>query len=201
MLVGSERRVADLGAGNCWLSWRLTEAGHAVAAVDLSDDARDGLGAAAAYPTADFMRVQAAFDDPLPFADGAFDLVIFNGALHYAGDVRRTLAEAKRLASSTGRIVIMDTPVYRLARSGERMVDARRKEWRERYGPDFGDSPAEGFFTRHRFRRLGTDLGIRWHVRPLPLGWRWHLGPFVALALGRSEPARFPLIVGEIICV
>ncbi len=190
-------RVADLGAGNCWLSWRLAEAGHTVAAIDLSDDPGDGLGAAAAYPTADFIRVQAGFDDPLPFADSAFDLAIFNGAFHYSGDARRTLAEAKRLVSPAGRIVIMDSPVYRRAASGERMVEARRKEWRQRYGSGFGDSPAEGFLTRRRLRQLGDALGIRWRIHPLPLGWRWRLGPLAALARGRPEPARFPLIAGD----
>ena len=43
------QRVLDLGAGNGWLSNRLAQAGHSVAAVDLSDDIFDGLGAAKHY--------------------------------------------------------------------------------------------------------------------------------------------------------
>jgi hypothetical protein len=38
--------ILDLGAGNCWLSYRLAELGHAPAAVDIFADPRDGLGAA-----------------------------------------------------------------------------------------------------------------------------------------------------------
>ena len=196
LLGPGRRRVADLGAGNCWLSWRLREAGHAVAAVDLSDDPVDGLGAAGAYPRSDFPRIQASFDR-VPFADGALDLAVFNGALHYSTDLRRTLAEAGRLVGRGGRVVIMDTPVYRRAGSGERMVRERREEWRRRYGPEFGALPAAGFLTRRRLRRLGDALGLRWRLHPLPLGPRWHLAPLAALALGRREPARFPLIVGR----
>ncbi len=194
--IEGTRRVADLGAGNCWLSWRLAEAGHAVAAIDLSDDPADGLGAARAYPEVRFPRIQATFDR-VPIGDGALDLAIFNGSLHYAADVRRPLAEAVRLVRPGGRVVIMDSPIYRMERSGERMLGERQESWRQRYGPGFGAFETAGFLTRRRLKRLGKALGLRWRVYPLPLGWRWHLVPFASLALGRREPARFPLIVGR----
>ena len=195
--AGERLRIADLGAGNCWLSWRLAEAGHSVAAIDLSDDPVDGLGAATAYPTADFLRIQTTFDQ-VPFDDGELDLAIFNGSLHYSTQVHRTLAGARRLIRRGGRIVIMDSPVYRRAHSGERMLQERRQDWRERYGPDFGLFPTEGFLTRGRLRRLGAALGVSWRMHSLPLGWRWRLGPLIAaIALGRREPARFPLIVSR----
>ncbi len=195
VLAGGRWRIADLGAGNCWLSWRLAEAGHTVAAVDLSDDPADGLGAAARYPkTASFLRAQATFDH-VPLADGELDLAVFNGSLHYSTDVASTLAEAQRLVRRGGRMLIMDSPVYRRAKSGERMLRERREAWRERFGPGFGVFPAEGYLTHRRLRRIGDSLGLRWRLHPLPLGWRWRLAPLVALALGRREPARFPLIV------
>ena len=198
------RRIVDLGAGNGWLSWRLAEDDHSVAAVDLSDDDDDGLGAATAYPEIRFLRVQASFDR-VPLADGAFDLAIFNGSLHYAADLRHTLAEARRLVRRGGHVVIMDSPVYYRARSGEHMVRERRREWRKRYGPNFAAFPAAGFLTRGRLRHLGKSLGLRWRLHPLPLGWRWRLAPLAALVFslvplrgdGRREPARFPLIVGR----
>src|SRR5206468_10737021 len=63
--------VLDLGAGNGWLCHRLSRLGHRCTAVDLLDDADDGLGALAHYPTAS-TRVQADFDR-LPFGPGQFD--------------------------------------------------------------------------------------------------------------------------------
>ena len=98
-------RIADLGAGNCWLTYRLSELGHVVAAVDLSVDDSDGLGARQWYlpelerrSRVPFTSIQAEFDH-LPFADHALDLVLFNASLHYSGDCAVTLREALRVLS------------------------------------------------------------------------------------------------------
>jgi hypothetical protein len=42
-------RILDLGAGNCWMSFRLTLAGHHPFAVDLLTNDADGMGAAEHY--------------------------------------------------------------------------------------------------------------------------------------------------------
>jgi hypothetical protein len=42
-------RILDLGAGNCWMSFRLALAGHNPVAVDLLTNDHDGLGAAEHY--------------------------------------------------------------------------------------------------------------------------------------------------------
>lgn len=194
-----ERRlkIADLGAGNCWLSWRLAEASHVVTAVDLSVDPKDGLAAAHAYgDRVGFDRVQASFDS-VPLANESLDLAIFNGSLHYSSDLARTLGEAQRLLRPGGSVVIMDSPVYRRTASGERMVRERKEAWRGLYGEDFGAGPAAGYLTRRGLHQLGAKLGWHWRPHPLPLGWRWHLGPLVEVLRGRREPARFPLIVGR----
>ena len=195
--LGRHLDVADLGAGNCWLSWRLAEAGHLVTAVDLSVDPVDGLGAARAYgEPLGFDRIQATFDD-VPLADESLDLVVFNGSLHYSANLSRTLGEASRLLGPRGVVVIIDSPVYRSAASGERMLRERHEAWRDLYGDDFGAEPAEGYLTRRRLHELGAGLGWDWRLHPLPLGWRWHLRPLFDVLRGRREPARFPLIVGR----
>ena len=56
----------DLGAGNGWLSNRLAERGHHVAAIDLLTNEADGLGAHRHYQTT-FTPIQAEFDQ-LPLA-------------------------------------------------------------------------------------------------------------------------------------
>ena len=115
-------RLVDLGAGNGWLACRLTERGHQVAAVDLDDDPRDGLGAVMHYSeAAPVACVQASFD-ALPWPTGVFDLAIYNGSLHYSADYARTLAEASRVLRDGGQVAILDTPFYRRAASGEAMV-------------------------------------------------------------------------------
>jgi 2-polyprenyl-3-methyl-5-hydroxy-6-metoxy-1,4-benzoquinol methylase len=42
-------RVLDLGAGNGWLSYRVATEGHSAVALDIRDDAVDGLGAAGPF--------------------------------------------------------------------------------------------------------------------------------------------------------
>ena len=59
--------MLDVGAGNGWLSSRLSELGHDAVAVDLDDDSGDGLGAGAGRKP--FPLVQADFD-AMPFAPG-----------------------------------------------------------------------------------------------------------------------------------
>lgn len=195
--LGQGARIADLGAGNCWLSWRLSVAGHRVVAVDVSGDARDGLGAGHQYGgSPDFLRLQAGFDE-VPLADSSIDLAIFNGSLHYSNDYLRTLSEASRMIRPDGCIVIMDTPMYRWRASGERMLEERRQIWRDGYGPDFAAELTEGFLTRSRLHELGAALGWSWRIHRLPLGLRWRCKPLVEVLRGRREPARFPLLVGR----
>src|SRR5258708_29358856 len=57
-------RILDLGAGNGWLSNRLPERGHSVAAIDLSENPFDGLGSPRPY-NAPFKNLLAEFC-PLP---------------------------------------------------------------------------------------------------------------------------------------
>ena len=59
-------RLLDLGAGNGWLSYHLARRGHEAAAVDLTVNDFDGLGAHVHFD-APFTPVQAEFDH-LPFA-------------------------------------------------------------------------------------------------------------------------------------
>ncbi len=67
---GRPLRIADLGAGNCWLSYRLALRGHRPIAIDILGDPLDGLAAGRHYQqhTA-FPRVNAEFDD-LPLRRG-----------------------------------------------------------------------------------------------------------------------------------
>ena len=47
--IGRPLRIADLGAGNCWLSYRLALRGHRPIAIDILGDPLDGLAAGRHY--------------------------------------------------------------------------------------------------------------------------------------------------------
>ncbi len=186
--------ILDLGAGNGWLSYRLRQEGHVPVAVDVTVDRRDGLGACRHYPER-FLRVEASFDR-LPWAAPELDVAIFNGSLHYSRDCAATLREALRLLKPGGRLVVMDTPIYRRRSSGERMLRELEARLRERYG--FArEGGGVGFLTPEHLDRLARELGLEWRViRPF-YGLRWALIPWKARLLGRRELMRFRLLLAR----
>jgi SAM-dependent methyltransferase len=103
--------VLDVGAGNCWFSYRMALRGHRPVAVDLLDNDTDGMGAARHY----FSRLQTSFPrfqaemDRLPFASGQFELVVFNASFHYSVDYSATLREALRCLRRPGFVIIADS--------------------------------------------------------------------------------------------
>src|SRR6185295_15038466 len=92
-------RVLDLGAGNGWLAHRAALAGAVALALDMRDDDVDGLRAAPSKSPIE--RVVASFE-AIPLRDATFDVVVFNASLHYAEDLGRALAEARRSRPAGG---------------------------------------------------------------------------------------------------
>jgi len=122
-------RVLDLGAGNGWMSFRLALAGYQPVAVDLLTNDRDGLGAARHY-RARLPRLFPRFQSEmrrLPFADGQFDVAVFNASFHYAEDGQACLREALRCVKTGGMVIISDTPWYARDASGRQMLAERRE--------------------------------------------------------------------------
>jgi SAM-dependent methyltransferase len=190
--------VADLGAGNGWLAYRLAQRGHHLMAIDLLLDPLDGLGAARHYD-ARFSPVQAEFDH-LPLADGTLDLALFNASLHYSPDYAVTLREALRVLRPDGRLVILDSPLYRRAASGQRMLRERQARFVRDYGFASDALGSEGYLSSQRLQQLAAELGVQWRVLEPRRTWRAAFGQRLQwLRLGR-EPAQFPVIVGRRAC-
>lgn len=178
-------RVLDLGAGNGWLSYRLTLGGFECVAVDVRDDDVDGLGASFCYRG--FERVVASFD-ALPVGDGGFDIAVFNAALHYAIDLRTVLGEAQRVVRRGGRIVILDSPFYQSAADGEQMVAEKRTSGV--YGDELLSPAFVEYLTTDRLR-AASPLEWRRHRVWYPI-W-YEMRPLVARIRRRRRPSRFDL--------
>ncbi|HEX9385861.1 MAG TPA: class I SAM-dependent methyltransferase [Anaerolineales bacterium] len=188
-------KVIDLGAGNGWLSNRLSAQGDRIIAVDLSVNEQDGLGAWKYYEHP-FTPVQAEFNH-LPVMDRFADAVIFNASFHYSEDYAETLREALRVLSPKGLIVIMDSPVYRRDEAGEKMVAEREAQFKTKYGFASDQLQSENYLTYRRLDELGRGLHIAWkRITPF-YGLRWMFRPLVATLVRRREPAKFHLIVGR----
>lgn len=191
-------RIVDAGAGNCWMSYRLAEEGHRVLATDLRLSETDGLGAHVWYgESAPFTPAQAAFES-IPVVDGLLDLVIFAGSIHYATDYEKVLREALRALRPDGRIVVMESPVYRKAGSGEQMVRELHGRLRREHGIGADALPHENYLTLDRLHTLGAQLNVQWRIIKPFYGWRWALAPWLAKLRGRREPARFYLFAGQL---
>ena len=186
-------RILDLGAGNCWLSYRLALANYSPFAVDLLTNDRDGIGAAEHFRKhlpAMFPRFQAELTR-LPFRDEQFDAVIFNASFHYAEDPVATLGEALRCVRSGGTVIISDTPWYSCEESGRRMVAERKSAFFERYGTASDSIKSLEYLTDERLHTLEEQCGIRWAIYRPRYGLKWAMRPLVARLLNRREPSRF----------
>jgi ubiquinone/menaquinone biosynthesis C-methylase UbiE len=184
--------ILDLGAGNGWVSYRLSRRGHRPVAVDLLTNNRDGLGAACHYlqelPIL-FPRFQAEMDR-LPFGDSQFDCVVFNASFHYSENYIRTLGEAIRCLHPGGMVIIADSPFCRTEESGARMVQERRAAFTQQFG-FASDSPASlECLTADRLTALEARFGIRWRAVEPNYGFRWAMRPLIAKWKGQREPSK-----------
>ncbi len=192
--TGRALDVLDLGAGNCWMSHRLSLRKHKPVALDIFTDAMDGLGAARHYGRR-FPLLEAEFDH-LPFRSSSFDLAIFNASIHYSTDYRRTLNELRRCLRPAGHFVIIDSPIYRLPEHGERMRAERHDEFERRYGFRSDAMPSLEYFDEPAIAQLAEQLNIEWRVHRPWYGWKWWWRPWKARLLGRRPPSRFWILDG-----
>ena len=190
----TRRRVLDVGAGNGWLSSRLSELGHETVAVDLDDDPGDGLGAGAGRKP--FPLVQADFD-AMPFAQGQFDLVLMNASLHYSPDPERTVEAAARLLSPGGTLMVMDSPMFEDSADGEAMVAQQLEALRTDYSIEHAIRPGVGFLTFAGLQRMASRIGrgARFFASHGPVLWRMRRA-WSARRLGRA-PAAFGVWVAR----
>jgi SAM-dependent methyltransferase len=196
VLPAQPARILDLGAGNAWLSNRLAELGHSPVAVDIFRDLRDGLDAGRHYSTS-FPRIEAEFDH-MPVASGRFDLAVFNASVHYSADYARTLAEALRCLRPDGRIVILDSPVYKLRSHGEQMRAERQRLFEQQYGFRSEALRSVEFLDEAMLAALARELHLTWTIHKPWYGIAWHLRPLHARLKGRRPPSRFWILEGRL---
>lgn len=188
-------RILDIGAGNGWLSYRLSKLGHDPIAIDLLDDDTDGLGAARHYLAHlqhGFPRFQAEMDR-LPFDSGQFDVAIFNASFHYSSDYEKSLREVMRCLRDSGLVIIADTPFYWRDESGKQMLEERGALFERQFGVRSDGIRRGEYLTPATLDELAESLGIQWTMCRPWYGLQWALRPAKARLLGRREPSKFYL--------
>jgi SAM-dependent methyltransferase len=192
--AGQGLAVLDLGAGNGWLSNRLTALGHTCAAVDWLDDAADGLGAAQHHATR-FTRLQADFEH-LPLEPGQFDRVIFNASLHYSTDIPASLGHALSMVRAGGQLAIIDSPTFHSAISAEQMLAGQRQQHADVAGEPISGRQGQGYLLTNALRQAGRQLGLELRYWPTHGSLSWALRRRWAGIKLRREPASFGLWLG-----
>jgi ubiquinone/menaquinone biosynthesis C-methylase UbiE len=197
--VAKGGRILDLGAGNCWMSFRLAIAGYDPFAVDLLTNNRDGLGAAEhyrSYLSGIFPRFQAELSC-LPFQSGQFDAVVFNASFHYAEDYQAALCEALRCTKNGGMVIISDTPWYSSEKSGKQMVSARRAAFIQQYETASDSISSLEYLTNERLQDLEKHLSIKWTIHTPQYGFQWTMRPLIAKLRNRREPSQFHIYAAK----
>lgn len=114
-LVAGERacEVLDLGSGTGRISAAFTEWGHTVTSTDASDSMleilKDRFGKE---------PVKARMGEPLPFADGSFDVVVSIRVLKYVKNWEYALSEMRRVCRPGGVVIVEWTNRRSAARFG-----------------------------------------------------------------------------------
>lgn len=169
--------AADVGAGIGWLSYRLSQLGYRVLALDASLDADFGLGAAERLylPQVRMGLAQGGLEHP-PLREGALSLIVLNASLHYAADLEGALARNACALRPGGRLVILDSPVSRRPRPGTGRGDRHlgRRELQEAL-------QSAGLSARW----IGVRRGRAWALHQLK-AW-----------LRRAPRFSFPMVVAE----
>lgn len=177
-------RILDLGSGNGWLSHRLSLLGHQLLALDINMDPDDGLQARRHFD-ANWVSVRAGFH-ALPLPDACADIAIFNGSFHYGTQQGEALAEAARVLRPGGRVVILDSPIYRSGAAGTQMLTER--------GMDADAGYDLGFLTWAQLRTLGRGAGLRLSVHHPAYGLRWRARRVLQRVWAPRETAGFALL-------
>jgi SAM-dependent methyltransferase len=91
--------ILSVGCGPALIERGLMEHGFAVVALDVSPEAIAGAP--------DILRTIVAPAEKLPFADAAFDVVLFIVSLQFVENDRQALSEARRVLRPGGRMIAM----------------------------------------------------------------------------------------------
>jgi len=197
LMIDRQAWALDLGAGNCWLSHHLALAGYRVLALDINVEGQDSLSGGRVYlekAENGFLRGQASMEH-LPVHDGCMTLCVVSAACHYV-NVSAVLKSVFDVLRPGGKLIIMDSPVYRDNASGMQMMQKQLARFKSQYGLDEVPVEGTGYLVFDEIvaalNRAGFRTTIHWPERPGALFLRRLLRPTSM----HREQARFPLFVG-----
>lgn len=109
--LGRKLDMLELGAGSCTLSLTLSREPWigSIRCVDISDHRMKSLAPAMARQVGGRIELlsfsEGNFSDSIDYADGAFDVVLFDAALHHSRNIWKTLQECHRVLAKDGLLI------------------------------------------------------------------------------------------------
>jgi SAM-dependent methyltransferase/uncharacterized protein YbaR (Trm112 family) len=154
---GPKARVLDIGAGNCWGSWRIAARGASVVAVDVSRVKYDGLESGAVQIGGHghyFERVLGDMEN-LPFDDESVDGCLFFATLHHSHNLNLAFSEAARVLRPGGAALAVHEGVSGILRNNKVFAPrgAHNVEWQDY---DWN----EQVFSLHTYLRAARCAGL-----------------------------------------
>jgi ubiquinone/menaquinone biosynthesis C-methylase UbiE len=101
-------RVLDVGCGAGHLSFALARTVGAIVASDLSADMLAAVAVEAKRRTLENLTTQRASVESLPFESASFDAVCTRFSAHHWTNLRRGVAEMRRVLKPGGRLIVID---------------------------------------------------------------------------------------------
>ena len=144
--LGERGEALDLGCGDGRLTAELRA--RSLTGADPSEIALER--ARRRVPNATFVRIEP--DDPLPFGDGAFDLVLCAETIEHVRDVQLFVSEVRRVLPQGGTLAVT-TPAHSRLTALRLLV----RGWESEFEPL---SPHLRFFTARSLHTLLDDMGF-----------------------------------------
>jgi 2-polyprenyl-6-hydroxyphenyl methylase/3-demethylubiquinone-9 3-methyltransferase len=146
--AGTQARVLDLGCGDGAITAELTGDGAHVTGADVSPVAIER--ARAAHPGIEFETT--ARDEPLPFGDAAFDVVVCLNVLEHVADTQHFLSEARRVLAPAG-LLGLTVPFHGVLKN----VLVALRSFERHHDPL---EPVLRFYTRRSLAHLLEEFGF-----------------------------------------
>lgn len=145
-------RVADLGCGDGYLTIEASRWASRVIAIDRSRPVLERARALAKRRGVRNITWRQGEIERLPLRDGAVDLAILSQALHHARNPGHAIAEAARIVSPGGRVLVLDLREHDQEWVTERLGD----RWR-----GFNEDALEELLAAAGLKDLKVTVGAR----------------------------------------
>ncbi len=166
-----EGRIAELGAGHCWLAAELSklEDVEHIYAVEFSRRMLEEN----AVKTIEYLRgifdkislVVGDFHD-LKFEDKSLDMILFDASLHHVRDYPKVLGECHRCLRDGGRIVAPREAYLLPFRNYMQKGDVVIKRTKDELWSVDKDNITENKFSKRGYRNLLAKHGFRARIKP-----------------------------------